>query len=86
MIVSRLGDLRAENDATCTFEGENNVLIQQTSNWLLNQWSNMLNGKPINSPFGTASFVQDAKHILMQKLSYSNIDEVLKPESMRIIL
>ncbi|XP_029043115.1 peroxisomal acyl-coenzyme A oxidase 3 [Osmia bicornis bicornis] len=80
--ISRLGELRAENDATCTFEGENNVLIQQTSNWLLNQWSNLLNGKPINSPFGTASFVQDAKDILMQKLSYSNIDEVLKPENL----
>lgn len=80
--TSRLGDLRAENDATCTFEGENNVLIQQASNWLLNQWSNVQNGKRINSPLGTASFVQDANHILAQKLSDSTVDDILNPENL----
>lgn len=86
LLVSRLGDLRAENDANCTYEGENNVLIQQASNWLLNQWSNMVNGKPVNSPLGTADFIQKANDILMQKFSDTTIQETLKPESMKTIL
>lgn len=86
MLVSRLGDLRAENDATCTFEGENNVLIQQASNWLLNQWSNVLSGKLINCPLGTADFMKDANNTLIHTFSYSTIDETIKAESMKINL
>ncbi|XP_043259762.1 peroxisomal acyl-coenzyme A oxidase 3-like [Colletes gigas] len=82
--MSRLGDLRAENDANCTYEGENNVLIQQSSNWLLNQWSNMLNGKPINCPLRSIDFLNDAKDILLQKFSCTTIHETLKPENLSL--
>ena len=80
--MSRLGDLRAENDANCTYEGENNVLIQQASNWLLNQWSNMVNGKPVSSPFRTADFIQDANNILQFKFSCATSHETLEPENL----
>jgi len=70
--------LRNANDANCTYEGDNNVLIQQTSNWLLNIWSNLLNGDKscCDTPLGTIQFLKDADTILCEKFKLSRVDEV----------
>ncbi|XP_072751455.1 peroxisomal acyl-coenzyme A oxidase 3-like [Anoplolepis gracilipes] len=80
--MSRLGDIRADNDANCTYEGENNILIQQASNWLLNQWTNVINGRPVPSPLGSADFLVDAEQILNTKFNQSTIENTLKPENL----
>lgn len=81
MLVSRLGDIRGQNDANCTYEGENNVLIQQASNWLLNQWTNSIKGQPVLSPLNSADFLMNAEQILNTKFNQTTIEGVLKPES-----
>lgn len=61
--ASNLGELRNNHDASVTYEGDNNVLGQQASNWLLRQW----NGDRVESPIGSASFVSDRDKILLKK-------------------
>lgn len=79
--VSRLGTIREEHDANITYEGESNVLIQQASNWLLNQYYIILRGKSILSPLGSVNFLNDFKNILKLKFNYTTIDETIRPES-----
>lgn len=86
LAMSRLGAIRADNDANCTYEGENNVLIQQASNWLVNQWTNMLNGKKIVSLFGSADFLMNAEKILSQKLPRATVETVMDPEHLYLVL
>jgi len=59
-----IGDMRNENDANCTYEGENSILVQQTSNWLLGLWRKLQKGEQVQSPYGTATFLNTYKNIL----------------------
>jgi len=87
LLVSRLGDIRNDNDANCTYEGENNVLIQQASNWLLNQWANVIKGQTVPSPLNSVDFLVNAEQILNNKFNQITVEGALKPESMiKIIL
>ncbi|XP_066594499.1 peroxisomal acyl-coenzyme A oxidase 3-like [Prorops nasuta] len=83
--VSRLGDIRAEHDANCTYEGENNVLVQQASNWLLGLWTNKVRYQKIISPLKSADFINNADEILSLKFNHSSLQETLKPENLLII-
>lgn len=42
--VSRFGSLRDSNDPNCTYEGDNNMLLGQTSNYLLSKFEDMRKG------------------------------------------
>lgn len=79
--VSRFGDLRNDNDPNCTYEGENNVLIQQTSNWLLATRRNGYDKFRDVSPLGTAQFLANFDAIMKQKFQCANAGEAIAVES-----
>ena len=55
LAVAGLGKLRGDNDANCTYEGDNTVLLQQTSQWLLGLTRN---GR-VESPMGSVGWLGD---------------------------
>lgn len=57
--ASNIGELRNDHDATVTYEGDNNVLGQQASNWLLKQWTGS-----VESPLGFVEFLKNRNQIL----------------------
>lgn len=75
ILAAGIGDIRNENDANCTYEGENSILIQQTSNWLLSLWKKIQEGNKIETPYDSATFLNDHKSILSsnsQKIKLQN--------------
>lgn len=65
LAASRLGELRNDHDANNTYEGDNNVLLQQTSNYLLRLYKEQIEeGKPISTPFGSVNFFSNCEKIL----------------------
>ena len=52
--VAGLGKLRGDNDANCTYEGDNTVLLQQTSQWLLGL---VRAGGKVESPMGSVAWL-----------------------------
>ncbi|KAF2897310.1 hypothetical protein ILUMI_08871 [Ignelater luminosus] len=79
--ASGLGELRNNQDACCTYEGENHVLVQQTSNWLLKFWPLVLKGKSISTPLNTIEFLNRAPQILTSQFTPSNFEELTEPKN-----
>lgn len=69
MKASALGELRNNHDPCLTYEGDNNVLGQQGSNWLLRQWTNL------ESPLGSINFLKRRDEIL-QQYSFESLKEL----------
>lgn len=79
--VNRLGEMRNVNDPNCTYEGDNNVILRQTSNFILN----MLNKKQKNpdsvlsTPLGTLNFLNDFDAILQTKFYAKTVEDCKNP-------
>ncbi|KAG5668840.1 hypothetical protein PVAND_016762 [Polypedilum vanderplanki] len=78
---ARLGDLRNYNDPNLTYEGENNVLIQQASNFLISIREKGWNAFENASPLETAAFLKDGEEILKSKWKWTKVECAMKPEN-----
>uniref|UniRef100_A0A8C9ZKQ2 Acyl-coenzyme A oxidase n=1 Tax=Sander lucioperca TaxID=283035 RepID=A0A8C9ZKQ2_SANLU len=78
LAMNRLGDLRNDNDPNCTYEGDNNVLLQQTSNYLLSWFhAKHRDGVRIESPLHTVDFLDDSHKILESKFTARTMEECM---------
>uniref|UniRef100_A0A4X2M5A4 Acyl-coenzyme A oxidase n=1 Tax=Vombatus ursinus TaxID=29139 RepID=A0A4X2M5A4_VOMUR len=78
LAMNRLGDIRNDNDPNCTYEGDNNILLQQTSNYLLNYITDRHQDKThIESPLESVNFLEDFKDVLGQKFKISRVEDCM---------
>lgn len=81
--ASGLGDIRNNNDANCTYEGENNVLVQQTSNWLLQLWKKSESSKiAFETPLHSVSFMNYAEDVIQRRFTASSVEEAVCPNTL----
>eukprot|EP01119_Soliformovum_irregulare_P018883 TRINITY_DN5877_c0_g1_i1.p1 TRINITY_DN5877_c0_g1~~TRINITY_DN5877_c0_g1_i1.p1 ORF type:complete len:706 (+),score=148.58 TRINITY_DN5877_c0_g1_i1:38-2155(+) len=79
---NKLGVLRDDHDPNLTYEGENNVLIQQTSKYLVDTMRRAISGKSIHAPLGSVSFLSHFSSIVDSKLKVHSVQELLHPKVM----
>ncbi|XP_030776127.1 peroxisomal acyl-coenzyme A oxidase 3 isoform X2 [Rhinopithecus roxellana] len=78
LAMNRLGVLRDDNDPNCTYEGDNNVLLQQTSNYLLGLLAHRVqDGACFRSPLKSVDFLDAYPSILDQKFEVSSVANCL---------
>ncbi|CAD7085769.1 unnamed protein product [Hermetia illucens] len=79
--IAGIGDLRNDNDANCTYEGENNVLIQQASNWLISLYKQGVNSFKEASVLKSCDFLSDVDAILRSSFKSTSLNDALSPET-----
>ncbi|XP_038852146.1 peroxisomal acyl-coenzyme A oxidase 3 isoform X1 [Salvelinus namaycush] len=78
LAMNRLGSIRDDNDPNCTYEGDNNVLLQQTSNYLLSQLhAKQQDGVRIESPLESVNFLEDFDSILETRFTATSVEECM---------
>ncbi|XP_055298156.1 peroxisomal acyl-coenzyme A oxidase 3 isoform X2 [Sitodiplosis mosellana] len=84
--VAGFGDLRDDNDPNLTYEGENNVLLQQASNWLLSCRKNGYAHFAEASPLKSAQFLSTFDKVIKLKCGWTTTQEALNSQNMLIAL
>ena len=74
--ASRLGELRNDHDANNTYEGDNTVLLQQTSNYLIRRYKEKCKGAVISSPLSSIDYIHNLDSILKSKIKYDVAENV----------
>ncbi|XP_054437870.1 peroxisomal acyl-coenzyme A oxidase 3 [Pteronotus mesoamericanus] len=78
LAVNRLGDLRDDNDPNCTYEGENNIMLQQTSNYLLSLLGcGGPGGTRFKSPLKSVNFLEGYPAILGRRFEAASLQDCL---------
>ncbi|CAD5112102.1 DgyrCDS1344 [Dimorphilus gyrociliatus] len=62
--INRLGELRNDHDPNCTYEGDNNVILQQTSNYVLASYGAVKRGTILSTPLNACEPLNRFKTIL----------------------
>lgn len=78
--AAALGELRDDNDANCTYEGENSLLVQQASNWLLALWPRR--HAPPPHPLRSLAFLEEADRLLAQQAPWNTVDDIIEPANL----
>ncbi|KAM6150171.1 peroxisomal acyl-coenzyme A oxidase 3 isoform 1-T2 [Erethizon dorsatum] len=78
--VNRLGNLRNDNDPNCTYEGDNNILLGQTSKYLLSFLERRVqDGARFQSPLQTVDFLEAYPGMLGQRFQGTSVADWLDP-------
>lgn len=64
LAVNQLGSIRNNLDPTLTYEGDNNVILVQASNYLVGLFDDKLKGKTIKSPLGSTNVLDNYQTLL----------------------
>lgn len=79
--AAAIGDIRNDNDANCTYEGENSLLLQQTSNWLLSVWPRRQQITSADTPLGSLEFLNNVDQLLAEKCKWNSVKDIMEPRS-----
>ncbi|XP_053625222.1 peroxisomal acyl-coenzyme A oxidase 3 [Plodia interpunctella] len=77
---ANLGDIRSNHEPTVTYEGDNNVLSQQTGNWLLRQYRAASAGQQLDTPLRTVAFLDNHEQIIKRRFGCRGSDELKTSE------
>ncbi|KAJ7387267.1 acyl-Coenzyme A oxidase [Desmophyllum pertusum] len=80
LAINRFGELRDDNDPNCTYEGDNNMLLWQTSSYLLSLYDAKQKGSHISCPLHSADFINNIEQIMTQKFQARTEQECREPD------